>query len=94
MPAITPTRGFLHVPAKRFNPGSRCQSGLGFDPNFSPFRLSTCGDSRTCCASAARTSLHGKQPKKSVVPLSRRLQALLEACFALNERWLIGSRQV
>jgi len=30
-------RGFLHIPAKRFNPGSRRQSGLGSDPVFSQF---------------------------------------------------------
>jgi len=30
---------------------------------------------------------YGKQSKKRVVPLSRRLQALLEPYFALNERW-------
>jgi hypothetical protein len=29
--------GFLHIPAKRFNPGSRRQSGLGSDPDFSQF---------------------------------------------------------
>jgi len=37
---------------------------------------------------------YGKQSKKRVVPLSRRLQALLEPYFALNERWFIGPRQV
>jgi hypothetical protein len=87
-------RGFLHVPAKRFSPGSRCQSGLSYNPDFSHFRFSTCGDSRTCCASAARKGLYGKPPKKRVVPLPRRLPAPLEAYFALNERWVIGSRQV
>ena len=30
-------RGFLHIPAKRFNPGSRRQSGLGSDADFSQF---------------------------------------------------------
>jgi hypothetical protein len=30
-------RGFLHIPAKRSNPGSRRQSGLGSDPDFSQF---------------------------------------------------------
>jgi hypothetical protein len=30
-------RGFLHIPAKRFNPGSRCQSRLGPDPDFGRF---------------------------------------------------------
>jgi integrase/recombinase XerD len=36
---------------------------------------------------------YGKQSKKRVVPLSRRLQALLEPYFALHERWFIGPRQ-
>jgi site-specific recombinase XerD len=34
---------------------------------------------------------YGKQPKKRVVPLSRRPQEPLEAYFALHERWVIGS---
>ena len=29
--------GFLHIPAKRSNPGSRRQSGLGSDLDFSQF---------------------------------------------------------
>jgi integrase/recombinase XerD len=37
---------------------------------------------------------YGKQSKKRVVPLSRRLQALLEPYFALHERWFVGPRQV
>ena len=36
---------------------------------------------------------YGKQSKKRVVPLSRRLQALLEPYFALHERWFVGPRQ-
>jgi hypothetical protein len=43
---------------------------------------------------SGKDGLYGKPPKKSVVPLSRRLQVALEAYFALNERWVIGSRQV
>jgi hypothetical protein len=35
----------------------------------------------------------GKPPKTSVVPLCRRLPAPLEASFALNDRWVSGSRQ-
>jgi hypothetical protein len=31
------SRGFLHNAPKRFNPGSRRQSGVGFDPDFSQF---------------------------------------------------------
>ena len=37
---------------------------------------------------------YGKPPKKSVVPLCRRLAAPLDAYFSLNEGWFIGSRQV
>ena len=29
--------GFLYNAPERFNPGSRRQSGVGFDPNFSQF---------------------------------------------------------
>lgn len=37
---------------------------------------------------------YGKQSKKRVVPMSRRVQALLEPFFALNEQWFVGPRQV
>ena len=36
---------------------------------------------------------HGKNSKKFVVPMSRRVQTLLEHYFAINERWPVGSRQ-
>jgi integrase/recombinase XerD len=36
---------------------------------------------------------YGKRSKKRVVPMSRRIQALLEPYFALNEKWFIGKRQ-
>lgn len=36
----------------------------------------------------------GKQSKKRVVPMSRRVQALLEPYFSLHEAWFIGPRQV
>jgi integrase/recombinase XerD len=36
---------------------------------------------------------HGKQSKKRVVPLSRRVQTLLEHYFAINEQWPVGIRQ-
>jgi len=36
---------------------------------------------------------YGKRSKKRVVPLSRRIQALLEHYFALHEEWFIGKRQ-
>ena len=37
---------------------------------------------------------HGKKTKKRVVPLSRRIQTLLEHYFALHEKWFVGARQV
>jgi integrase/recombinase XerD len=37
---------------------------------------------------------HGKKTKKRVVPLSRRIQTLLEHYFALQEKWFVGPRQV
>ena len=36
---------------------------------------------------------HGKKSKKRVVPMSRRVQVLLEHYFAINERWPVGIRQ-
>lgn len=36
----------------------------------------------------------GKMTKKRIVPMSRRVQALLEPYFAINEKWFIGPRQV
>ncbi len=37
---------------------------------------------------------YGKQSKKRVVPMSRRIQPLMEHYFALHDRWFVGSRQV
>lgn len=37
---------------------------------------------------------HGKKTKKRVVPMSRRVQTLLEHYFALHEKWFVGPRQV
>jgi len=37
---------------------------------------------------------YGTQSKKRVVPLSRRIQTLLEHYFALHDRWFVGPRQV
>ena len=37
---------------------------------------------------------YGKRSKKRVVPMSRRIQALLEPYFSLNDKWFIGRRQV
>lgn len=36
---------------------------------------------------------HGKKSKKRVVPMSRRVQTLLEHYFAINEHWPVGIRQ-
>jgi integrase/recombinase XerD len=37
---------------------------------------------------------HGKKSKKRVVPMSKRVQTLLEHYFALHNRWPVGPRQV
>lgn len=37
---------------------------------------------------------HGKKSKKRVVPMSKRVQTLLEHYFAINNQWPVGSRQV
>lgn len=37
---------------------------------------------------------YGKKSKKRVVPMSKRVQALLEPYFALNDKWFAGERQV
>jgi integrase/recombinase XerD len=38
--------------------------------------------------------IHGKKTKKRVVPLSKRLQALLEPYFAIHDNWFVGARRV
>lgn len=37
---------------------------------------------------------YGKKSKKRVVPMSRRVQALLEPYFSLHEKWFAGPRQI
>lgn len=37
---------------------------------------------------------YGKKSKKRIVPMSRRVQPLLEHYFAIHEEWFIGIRQV
>ena len=37
---------------------------------------------------------YGKKSKKRVIPLSKRVQALLEPYFALHNTWFVGERQV
>jgi integrase len=37
---------------------------------------------------------YGKKSKKRVVPMSKRVQALLEPYFALHDKWFAGERQV
>jgi integrase/recombinase XerD len=36
---------------------------------------------------------HGKKSKKRVVPMSKRVQTLLEHYFAINNKWPVGIRQ-
>ena len=35
--------------------------------------------------------IHGKKSKKRVVPMSNRVQTLLEHYFAINNKWPVGS---
>ena len=37
---------------------------------------------------------YGKKSKKRVVPMSNRVQALLEPYFSLHNKWFVGERQV
>lgn len=37
---------------------------------------------------------HGKQSKMRVVPMSKRIQPLMEHYFAVHETWFVGKRQV
>jgi integrase/recombinase XerD len=37
---------------------------------------------------------YGKKSKKRVIPMSRRVQTLLEHYFAIHQKWPIGPRQV
>ncbi len=37
---------------------------------------------------------HGKKTKKRVVPMSKRVQTLLEHYFAIHDKWPVGARQV
>lgn len=37
---------------------------------------------------------HGKQSKLRVVPMSKRIQPLMEHYFAVHETWFVGKRQV
>jgi integrase/recombinase XerD len=37
---------------------------------------------------------HGKQSKQRVVPMSRRIQPLMEHYFAIHDAWFVGPRQV
>jgi integrase/recombinase XerD len=43
---------------------------------------------------SGKGGLYGKLSKKRVVPLSKRVQALLEPYFALHDTWFVGPRQV
>jgi integrase/recombinase XerD len=35
---------------------------------------------------------HGKRSKLRIVPVSQRVRALREPCFALNDKWFIGAK--
>lgn len=37
---------------------------------------------------------HGKKSKQRIVPMSKRVQTLLEHYFAINNKWPVGPRQV
>jgi len=37
---------------------------------------------------------YGKSSKKRVVPMSTRVQALMERYFAINDKWFVGPRRV
>jgi len=39
-------------------------------------------------------SPHGQKSKKRVIPMSKRVQALLEPYFSLHEEWFMGTRQI
>lgn len=41
---------------------------------------------------SGKGGLYGKMSKKRIVPLSRRLQALLEHYFAINDKWFVKKR--
>lgn len=43
---------------------------------------------------AGKGGPYGKLSKKRVVPMSRRVQTLLEPYFSLHEKWFAGPRQV
>ncbi|WP_010304018.1 tyrosine-type recombinase/integrase [Candidatus Odyssella thessalonicensis] len=43
---------------------------------------------------AGKGGPYGKQSKKRVVPMSRRVQALLEPYFSIHDKWFVGPRQV
>jgi integrase/recombinase XerD len=38
--------------------------------------------------------IYGKKTKKRIVPMSRRVQTLLEHYFAIHDTWPVGARQV
>jgi hypothetical protein len=66
---------------------SRRQSGLGFDPDFSHFRLSSCGGSRKACASAAN------RQRNASYRCSDGYRRRWKPPSPFSERWFIGSRQ-
>jgi integrase/recombinase XerD len=43
---------------------------------------------------SGKGGIHGKKTKKRVVPMSIRVQTLLEHYFAINDKWPVGARRV
>lgn len=43
---------------------------------------------------SGKGGIHGKKTKKRVVPMSKRVQTLLEHYFAINDKWPVGARRV
>jgi integrase/recombinase XerD len=41
---------------------------------------------------SGKGGIHGKKTKKRVVPMSKKVQTLLEHYFAINNKWPVGSR--
>jgi hypothetical protein len=85
----------LHIPAKRFNPGSRYQSRLGSDPDFSHFRLEHLQWRQKMLRISGKDGPYGKRPTKRGARLCP--DGYRPAGNSLrpeSERWVIGSRHI
>jgi hypothetical protein len=83
---ISPQKGSIQDHAAK--------AAWSFDPDFRHFRLGHLRWQQNMLRISDKGGPYGKPPKKRVVPLPRRLQAPRETHFALNEPWVMGSRQV